>query len=31
MMLAQGGYVVGKMSTLHFAEGIEIEGSSLEA
>lgn len=30
-MLAQGGYVVGKMATLHFTEGIEVEGSTSEA
>lgn len=31
MMLAQGGYVVGKMATLHFPEGIEIEGCNSDA
>lgn len=31
MMLAQGGYVVGKMATLYFPDGIEIEGSASEA
>lgn len=30
-MLAEGGYVVGKMATLLFADGIEIEGSTPEA
>lgn len=27
-MLAQGGYIVGKMATMLFAEGIEIEGNT---
>ncbi len=30
-MLAQGGYVVGKMTTLLYADGIEIEGNTQEA
>lgn len=30
-MLAQGGYVVGKMATLLFPNGIEIEGSTKES
>jgi len=31
MMLAQGGYIVGKMATLLFPEGIEVEGSTTES
>lgn len=30
MMLAQGGYIVGKMATMLFPEGIEVEGSTTE-
>lgn len=30
-MLAQGGYIVGKMATLLFPEGIEVEGSTTES
>lgn len=30
-MLAQGGYVIGKMATLLYPDGIEIEGSTKEA
>ena len=31
MMLAQGGYIVGKMATLLFPDGIEVEGSTTES
>ncbi len=31
MMLAQGGYIVGKMATMLFPEGIEVEGSTTES
>ncbi|MHA8103779.1 DUF2779 domain-containing protein [Aquirufa nivalisilvae] len=30
-MLAQGGYIVGKMATLLFPEGIEVEGNTEES
>ncbi|QGW28915.1 DUF2779 domain-containing protein [Phnomibacter ginsenosidimutans] len=29
-MLAQGGYIVGKMATLYYEDGIEIEGTTKE-
>ncbi len=31
MMLAQGGYIVGKMATMLFPDGIEVEGSTTES
>ncbi|MFD3393424.1 DUF2779 domain-containing protein [Aquirufa sp. OSTEICH-129V] len=31
MMLAQGGYIVGKMATMLFPDGIEVEGSTAES
>lgn len=31
LMLAQGGYIVGKMATMLFPEGIEVEGSTTES